>query len=84
MKGGCYGIYKHPNCPYFHYIFTVNGKRITGSTRTKSKTLAKQIAEAAKIDALRNHHAIETIKRISLKTLAENFLNWSASMLAIF
>ncbi len=73
------GIYKHPNSPYFHYTFTVHGKRISGSTRTNNKTLAKQIAESHKIDLLRNQHDIKKSKRIALADLAEKFLSWSQS-----
>ena len=71
------GIYKHPNSPYWYYSFTVNGKRITGSTKTTKKSLAKQIYETVKADYLRNRHGIQKKKTITLKRLTEQFLEWS-------
>ncbi|MCA9732110.1 site-specific integrase [candidate division KSB1 bacterium] len=71
------GLYKHPNSPYWYYLYSVNGKRITGSTRTTRKKLARQIAEAKKIDFLRRQSDLPTKQPLSLQELCDDFLAWS-------
>ena len=71
------GLYKHPNSSYWYYSFTVNGRRITGSSKTSNKTLARQIYEAKKVDCLRNGASLEIRKRITFLTVQEKFLEWS-------
>ncbi|KAA3656670.1 MAG: site-specific integrase [Calditrichaeota bacterium] len=71
------GIRKHPNSPFWHFKFTVNGTTVTGSTKTKNKTLARQIYAAKRTDFLRGKNDIPKIEKISLPELATLFLKWS-------
>ncbi len=36
--------YKRNSSPYWYYSYTINDQRMEGSTKTTSKTLARQIA----------------------------------------
>lgn len=71
------GIRKHPNSPFWHFKFTVNGTTVTGSTKTKNKTLARQIYAAKRTDFLRGKNDIPKIEKTSLPELATLFLKWS-------
>lgn len=71
------GLYKHPNSPYWYYSFSVNGQRITGSTRTTNKTIAKQIFETEKVDYLRGDKKLNSNNRITLFEVKNEFLEWS-------
>lgn len=71
------GIHKHPNSPYWHYKFTVNGKTISGSTKTKNKTFARQIYETTRTDYLRNGNSLQKTENISLQDLVDEFMEWS-------
>ncbi len=71
------GLYKHPNSSYWYYSFTVNGRRVTGSSKTSNKTLARQIYEAKKVDCLRHGASLEICRGITFLTVQEKFLEWS-------
>lgn len=71
------GLYKHPNSPYWYYSFTVNGQRVTKSSRTTSKTLAKQLYQAEKVDCLRGEKKLTATNRTTLFDLGNEFLEWS-------
>ncbi|NIR48719.1 site-specific integrase [candidate division KSB1 bacterium] len=71
------GIYKQPRSPYYYYSFTIDGRRIRGSTHTTNKTLARQIYETKKADYLRNQNFIKKSSGMSLRSLADEVLEWS-------
>lgn len=71
------GIYRRHGSPYWYYSFTVHGRRISGSTKALNKTLARQIAEAKKIDLLRDQVNLKVKRRMPLQELASEFLDWS-------
>ena len=70
-------IYRHHGSPYWYYSYTINGQRIEGSTRTTSKTLARQIAATRKADFLRRGNEVKVMKRTPFRALADEFLKWS-------
>ena len=71
------GIYKHPNSRFWYYTFNINGKRITGSTKTTSKTLANEIYFSKRVDYLRSQHGLFDKKSYPFTKLAATFLEWS-------
>ncbi len=73
------GLFSHPNSPYYYFTFTVEGKRVSGSTGTANKTLAKQICETKKTDCLRGKSGIVKAPRIPFPDLKAKFLEWSKS-----
>lgn len=38
-------LFKPKGSAYWHYLFTINKKRYSGSTKTANKTLARKIEE---------------------------------------
>ena len=71
--------YKRNGSPYWYYSYTINDQRIEGSTKTTSKTLARQIASTLKADFLRNQNEIKVVKKYPIETLVNKFLEWSKS-----
>jgi hypothetical protein len=78
-KEAAVGVYLRNGSPYWYYSFTVHGRRFSGTTKTESKSLARQIAEAKKTDLLRDQVGLKIVKRMTLDDLAKEFLEWSKS-----
>ncbi len=70
-------VYRRAGSPYWYFSYTIHGKKVEGSTRTKNKTLAKQIAATRKADFLREKSEIKAAKRMPFNALADEFLEWS-------
>lgn len=73
------GVYKRNGSPYWYYSFMVHDRRVSGSTKTQNKTLARQIAEAKKTDLLRGDAGLKVVRKMTLDALAKEFLEWSKS-----
>ncbi|MFA6449125.1 MAG: site-specific integrase [bacterium] len=68
------GLYKKNGSGYWYYSFSVKGTRYQGCTLTENRTLAKQIKEAKRADALRQESGFVKENNATLRELVQRYL----------